>query len=112
MKIGFLLIVFCLVSQAETWSTKSGASVGPSGISISTPATGQLPELTYKDGSFNLNFSLLGKGNAESPPPSGPIRILSPAASTPSNLSDSNDFFRGVGKKEPTAPVSSRPRTR
>ena len=46
-----LLLLISSVASADTWSTSSGLSIGPSGVSVTTPTTGTLPEVTYKDGS-------------------------------------------------------------
>lgn len=91
------LMLFTTVASADTWSTSSGLSLSPSGISVTAPPVGTTPDVTYKDGTIQMNFSITGngqRGNAAS----GPVRIISPAASTPSVLTDSDTFFKGIGR--------------
>ena len=92
-----ILAVFSSVASADTWSSNSGVSIGPSGVSVTNPSTGTLPEVTVKDGSIQMNFSITGNGRSNAAT-GGPVRIISPAASTPSVLTDSDTFFKGIGR--------------
>lgn len=100
MKWGILILMLGLEAWAEVWSANSGLSIGPSGVQVTAPNTGQLPELSYDKGVFSLNFSVLGNGGQSAP--SGPVRVLPRTYAPPSNaLTDSNEFFRNVGKVPP-----------
>lgn len=96
IRLSVILLLVAVSAPAETWSSSSGLSIGASGVSVTTPATGQLPEVTYKDGSIQMSFSLTGTGRSGAA--SGPVRVVSPAAQTPSVLTDSETFFKGIGK--------------
>lgn len=83
---------------AEGIQRETSLSIGPEGISIN-PAQGPGFSVGSKEkGVYEMNFSISGalnrqKGQSSSPP----VRILSPAASSPA-LTDSDTFFKGVGK--------------
>jgi hypothetical protein len=111
MRLALLLIMYASLADAEAVSRSSGVSIGPDGVNVSVPGTGQLPELTYQGGVVGFNFSLTGGRAGESAAPApGQVRILPAAPSAPSQLSNEKDFFQGVGGPLPDQPSQRRPR--
>lgn len=107
MKGIFLIsIVTCAVGFGETFNASSGFSVGPSGVQITAPRTGKIPELSYEKGSLSLDFSIFGRGGS-SGAVNGPVRILPPITSGGGALTDSDEFFRGIGKRAPDPDANS-----
>src|SRR5688500_11604088 len=98
MRLALLLIMSATLASGEPVSRSSGVSIAPSGVNVSVPGTGQLPELTYQGGIVGFNFSITGNGAGEAAAPGpGAVRVLPVAPSTPSQLTDSQTFFQGVG---------------
>jgi len=96
----FLGFTVGLAARAEVWSSGTGLSLGSSGVQVVNPKTGNLPELTYDNGAFTLGFSVLGSNQ---PASSGAVRVLPPYQAPSSNvLTNSDEFFSGVGKQEPS----------
>jgi hypothetical protein len=93
------LLVFSHLASAESFRASSGFSIGPDGMQVS-PAAGPPLGVQYDGkGTFSTSFSLTGNRGGNRQPAAPPVvRVISPAASPPSALTDSDTFFRGVGK--------------
>jgi hypothetical protein len=99
-----LLCLGLLVSQlvmAESFNASSSFSLGPNGVSVKNPPMSAPAGISYDGkGVFSTSFSLTGNGRQADFGGGAPVRVVpgAVAPSVPSSFTDSDTFFKSVGK--------------